>query len=154
MEQVIFRAINANLSLHVKKEEKYYKGEELHVIPAKLVRFEMGQHVSSDPEEIEQIRATDAYKRKRVFEITAQDREALKQPPKQKTHRGMVTSKQVGEEAGIKPEPERIALSEKGRTECPECHLVFENDFSGRRLRGHMQIHRRKEEAKKRSKES
>jgi len=149
MEQVIFRAINANLSLHVKKEEKYYKGEELHVLPAKLIRFEMGQHITSDPEEIKQIRETPAYKSKRVFEITAQDREALKQPPRQKTHRGMVSSKMIGEEAGVKPKPEKVALSEKGRTECPECHMVFDNDFAGRRLRMHQQMHRRKEAAKK-----
>lgn len=141
--QTIFVSKGSNrYSLQIKPEGKQVRGNEVIPIPAVLVAFEGGTYSTSDQEEIDVIRNTEAFKAGRVFEVPVGER-----PPKPELpsySRGAIDTKSIHEEAGVdEPEEPGLSLKEKGISKCTECPAEFTDDYNGRKLHGHMISHRR-----------
>lgn len=140
---VTFRSKDARLQLHLKGERKGFKGEEPFVIPAEIAEFQDCMYVTSDPEVIEIIRNTDAFKQHRVIEITDEDRKNVSMsPPTQQTIRGAVSSKDFSKELGAETNFRKKMRLEEGITQCEICEKIFKNDKQGRRLKMHKVSHR------------
>lgn len=152
MPEVIFHSVSRAHLLHLKSEQKGFTAHGVaEVVQAKMARFENGIYKTSDEEEIGLIRNTPAYKNKRVFEVTRADEEALRKPVvESKVVRGAITSEGLKKEAGIESTTIAPGLKmeskKSGITKCDVsgCGKIFQDDFTGARLRMHKVSHRRK----------
>lgn len=138
-EEVIFVAKGCNrYSLHVKPEHKAF-GQDHNVVtfPAKIISFEGGVFKTENPEKIEAIRATKAFKKGRVFELPKGAAEP--KPERTKTHSGAISTKTLKEEAGVEENEQRLKLQESGLSVCDICDppAEFPGDFTGQKLRMH-----------------
>lgn len=142
--ETIFVAKGSNrYSLQIKAEGKQVMGNDVIPIPAVLVDFQGGTYSTDDQERIDAIRNTEAFKAGRVFEMPVGEKPPRPEPASYV--RGAVDTKSIHEEAGVKePEDPGLSLKEKGISKCLECPAEFTEDYSGRKLHGHMISHRRK----------
>ena len=151
MESVTFMCRGNRFTMQIEPEKPGIHPDSsgmIKPIPANVIRFEGGKYLTDDPKVIGLIKATPAFKRHEVFTLTEEKAaEEKAKPPAKKTVRGSIDSKSLEKEAGVQDSPEmQAALKEKGVTHCdfPKCKAVFENDFTGKRLRMHKLSHRRK----------
>ena len=138
-EEIIFVSKGSNrYSLHVKKEQKAF-GQDHNVVtfPAEMIKFEGGVFKTSDPEKIEIIRATEAFRNGRVFELPKGMAEPQLERPK--THSGAISTKTLKDEAGIEEKDQALKLQEGGLSICDICNppAEFPGDFTGQKLRMH-----------------
>lgn len=160
MEKVTFISFNNRAYLlQVKPERKYFRGEVLEVMPAKLIEFAGGRYSTDDPEEIKLIRDSKAFRKGRVREAGRSEEGITGTPKKhteeikqkeQSTVRGMITADRLHAEAGLNVKPEGMARLAEKSTKCdfPGCGKIFEDDPHGKKLRMHQMSHRKVEEAK------
>ena len=139
MNEVTFVAKGSNrYSLHIKAEQKAF-GQDHSIVtfPAETINFEGGIFRTDDPEKIKAIRAAEAFKSGRVFELSKGEPEP--QPERTKTHRGAITTESYKEEAGIEEKDQALKLQEGGLSVCDICNppAEFPGDFTGQKLRMH-----------------
>jgi len=143
-ERVTFITPSLRYTLHLKAERPgFTEHGVLHVIPARLIKFEEGKYTTDDPETIKLLRESKPFRRGKIKEITEAMREAMAAPA-QITTRGPITSVAMHEEAGkVEEKPQVQAIQEKGVTVCDVvvegkvCGKTFEHDFGGRKLKMH-----------------
>ncbi len=149
----VFRSVKATLLLHLSPEKKGFVGEVLHIIPAKMARFDQFQFSTDDPETISQVRKSPAFKTGEIVEIPVDEIEAARIPGTTvgagRTVRGAISSASIGGEMGIpiNPESDKMRLKETKapvNTQCQICGKVFADDFSGKAVRMHEVSHRKK----------
>jgi len=152
-KKTIFFSVAQNLRLHIKPEKQVVGvNGMLDYIPAKTVRFVNGEYVTEDPEEIELIRKTEAYRRKRIGELTSDDKESVaiaqevieeveRRRTEKKGKRGAIDTNTLKGKPSITVAEKN--LKAKTVTKCDICGKEFENDLTGRKLRTHKQWHRR-----------
>jgi len=138
-ESVTFIAKGSNrYSLHIKPEQKAF-GQDHSIVtfPAETISFEGGIFRTDNPEKIKAIRAAEAFKNGRVFELPKGAPEP--QQERQKTVRGSITTKSYKEEAGVEEKEQRLKLQESGLSICDICDppAEFPGDFTGQKLRMH-----------------
>lgn len=137
IETVTFCSVGSNrFSLQLKPERKNFSNSgEVEIIEPMNAEFENGVCKTDDPEKIELIRKSIAFREKRVIELKPGDKEPS--PPRQETIKGPITSSDFREELDLSKEKNLVKISEQGITSCPHCDLVFEDDWIGRKVRMH-----------------
>lgn len=135
-ESVTFHSPYTRLSIQVKPERKGFYGEQPFIIPAVLAQFDNGNYTTSDPEIIEALRMSPAYKRHEIFEINAENPKPPN-PDAQKVFRGPVGTDQLHGEIGKIPQKQPGS-----KCPVPTCGKEFLNDLAGKKLRMHMVSHR------------
>ena len=142
MQSVTFKTPFVRLALHFKPEKREHgMGDQVFITPARTLIFENGTLATSDPEIIEYVRKSVAFKSGEITEITDRDRAAVTTRPA--GIRGVVSS----EELGRPVIQQGLAIKERGGTNtCAVCHASFTDDLHGRKLRMHMMKHRREEQ--------
>jgi hypothetical protein len=145
MEQSVeFRVMSKRYSLHVASERPYFDPNGVgHIVPAKIISFEGGVYITSDEQVIEAIRKSNAYRQKKIIEITDADRGAFRPQPEQKTIRGPIGAAVLQKEAGVTPTQEPGLSMLSPSTTCDICGKEFKDDLGGKRVRLHKISHRR-----------
>lgn len=150
IEPITFCSVGSNrLSLQIKKERKGFSTTgEVEIIGAENAEFENGVFITDDPEKIELIRKSTAFKEKRIIELAPGQEAPV--PQRQQTIRGPVSTSVFRGELDLPTEKTLVKISEQGGTVCPECGDVFEEDFNGKKVRMHnIAKHRKKIELQK-----
>ena len=153
-------------ALHIAAERAVIRANQILTIPAKVIRFEDGRYETEDPEEIEAIRASEAYKkRKIIFEISQEDMEALggkvpkdkdeeiqllrnrikklKESERPKNIRGTMTTTHIDKKLQEK-DTGKPQIKEPGagtfKCDVPACAKIFKTK---KQLAGHKMSHRK-----------
>lgn len=147
-ERVTFATtVSGRFSLRYESEQiRQLDGGRITAIPQTNIEFVEGIFITDDPKKIEHVRECGAFKRKEIFEVSAEDKAAVL-GPKREVVRGTVASADIHKEAGINEADAPVSMAERGfKCDFPDCDREFKGAAA---LATHKLYHRRKEESKK-----